>query len=255
MIRQKLLFMMIALIVALILMSGCGILGNIVTTPTPTLTNTSTSTSTPLPTDTPTLTLTSTPSLTPSSTPTAIPTDTPTVTSTSRPDFSAVVLTVDDLPSGFEAISLDELGFTPEDLSDEEFTVESSFAFLEAERFEIIMGFAISLQTRLDQAAFDLGLSQPDFMTEAFLEGMGAVEVLEQMELPLSAVGDASAGSTLVVDMEGLPMRIDIGIFRRDKLGAFAIVMYLDGDDPVVTIEEVAGIFDDRIIEMLSLSE
>ncbi len=56
----------------------------------------------------------------------------------------------------------------------------------------------------------------------------------------------------MVADMEGIPMRMDMAVFRRDIIGAFVLVMYLDGDVPVLTIEEVTSKFDERIVEVLS---
>jgi hypothetical protein len=164
---------------------------------------------------------------------------------------SEAVLTLEDLPSGFEEISLDELGLAEEDLSGDEFTVEAIFAFLEAEHFEFVMGFTTLLLTRLDQAGFDVALDQPEFLMDSFVGGMGAVEILEQNELELGDLGDASAGLTLVADVEGIPMRMDMAVFRRDIVGAFIVVMYIDGDVPVLSIGEAANKLDARIVEVL----
>lgn len=85
-------------------------------------------------------------------TPTPLPTSTP----TPLPDLSVVVLALEDLPSGFETISLDELGITKEDLVGDDFKVEGIFTFLEAENFELVMGVTTLLPTRLDQVGFDM---------------------------------------------------------------------------------------------------
>jgi len=190
--------------------------------------------------------------LPPTPTPTPLP---PTPTPTPLPpiptppsDLSDVVLTLEDLPLGFEAVSPAEFGFTKEDLSQDDFTVESLFVFLEAEHFELVMGFTALVPTKLEQAGFDVVLRQPEFLLESLTEGMGATDILEQKELSdLDDIGDAAGGLTVVVDMEGIPMRMDLVVFRRDIVGAFVLVMYMDGDIPVVTIDDVAGKFDDRI--------
>jgi hypothetical protein len=195
-------------------------------------------------------TLTATPTNTPTVTPT--PTYTPTVTPTSGLDLSKVVLSLEDLPSGFEVMSLSEFGLTKEGLSGDDFTVESLFAFMGTEPFELVIGFTTFLPTRLEQAGFDVALDQPEFIMESFVSGMGATEILEQKELAdLDDIGEASAGMTVVANMEGIPMRMDMAVFRRDIVGAFVLVMYLDGDHPAVTIGETARQLDDRIVEML----
>ena len=188
----------------------------------------------------------------PTPTPTPLP---PTPTLTPLPDLSNVVLTLEDLPSGFEAMSPAEFGFTKEDLSQDDFTVESLFVFLEAEHFELVMGFTALVSTRLEQAGFDVALRQPDFLLDSLIGGMGATDILEQKDLPdLDDIGDASAGVTVAVDMEGISMRMDIVAFRRDVVGAFVFVMYIDGDVPIVPIGDVSRIFDERIVEVLSIT-
>ncbi|MFZ2096525.1 MAG: toll/interleukin-1 receptor domain-containing protein [Anaerolineales bacterium] len=203
---------------------------------------------------TPPPTLTPTPINTPTDTP--APTNSPTVAPTLELDLSKVVLSQKDLPSGFEEMSLAEFGLTKEDLSGDNFTVESIFAFMGAEPFELVMGFTTLLPTRLEQAGFDVALDQPEFMMESFISGLGATDILEQKELAyLNDIGDASAGMTVVADMEGIPMRMDMAIFRRDTVGAFVLVMYLDSDVPALTVDEASNKLDDRIVEMFPLGE
>ena len=223
-------------------------------TPTPTPTWTPTPTPTVTPTNTPTPTLT--PTLTPTPTATVLPTNTPTVTPTPLPDLSDAVLTLQDLPSGFEEMPLAELGMTEADLSQEDFAVESLFAFLEAEHFEMVMGFTALLPTGVEQAGFNVVLRHPDVLLELMIGGMGAVDVLEQKELPdLDDIGDVSVGLTVAVDIEGIPMRIDVVVFRRDVVGAVVLVMYIDGDVPVVPVGDVARKLDNRIVEVLPPSD
>jgi len=183
---------------------------------------------------------------------TVTPINTPTVTPTSGPDISKAVLSLEDLPSGFEEISLDAFGLTKEDLSGDDFRIESIFTVMGTEPFELVMVFTTLLPTRLDQAGFDVSLSQPDFLMESFVGGMGAIDILEQKELAqLNDIGDASAGVTVVADLEGIPMRMDMAVFRRDIVGAFVLVMYIDGDVPVLTVDEVTNKLDDRFVEVL----
>jgi hypothetical protein len=195
-----------------------------------------------------------TPTPTPTLTPTATNTPLPTPTATQPgPDFEDLVVRLSDLPPGFQAVSLEEFGLTREALSGDDLTVESVFAFMEYTQFEFVMGFTTLLPTRLDQASFDAELSDPEYLIEAFVLGLGASEILEQGEIPGLDVGDTSAGLTVVAGLEGIPMRMDMVVFRRDVIGAFVLIMYLDGEVPLISIEEVAGKLDDRVMDMLPL--
>ncbi len=91
---------------------------------------------------------------------------------------------------------------------------------------------------------------------EALISGMGPTDILEQGELPdLAVYGDTSAGFTLVTDMGGTVMRMNLAVLRRDVVGAFLISMYIDGYTPAITIDEIASKMDGRIIEAIPPSK
>lgn len=233
--------------VLIVVASGIGFMklrGSDVADPLPTVPEESAIIEEAVPTEEPTL---------PPPTLTATPISTPTDIPTSVSDLSKAVLTLEDFPFGFTEMSLAEFGLTKEALSGEDFTVEEIFVFLAADPLEIVIGFTTLLPTQLDQVGFDVGLHQPDFMMDAFVGGMGATDILEQKELPhLNDIADASAGLTVVADMEGIPMRMDMAVFRRDIVGAFVLVMYIDGDVPLWSVEEVTNKLDDRIVEVIT---
>jgi hypothetical protein len=70
------------------------------------------------------------------------------------------------------------------------------------------------------------------------------------VELPDMNIGNESGGITSVIDMWGTPFRIDVVLFRRENVAAVLFVMYFDGETPLVSIQEAAEIFDQRIIEV-----
>ncbi len=182
--------------------------------------------------------------LAPTEEPTAIP----------EMDISELVLTSADFPDvAFSDVSLEEMGMSAEDLNSEDFTVESFFALLEPQNFEMVMGFTTLVQSPLDKAGFDIILNQPDILIKSFLGGMGDAAASEQEELPeLNNIGNASAGITLVTDIEGVSMRIDMVIFRHDSIGSFIMVMYLDGQQPVVSLKDITVKFDEKIAAFLA---
>jgi hypothetical protein len=162
------------------------------------------------------------------------------------------MLTLADFPSGFVEIPEDELGLEEQDLGGGEFTFESMSVFVEYEHFEVVMCLTVLLLNRFEQVGFDLALNQPEFLMAGVAGGMGPAEIIEQGEpVQLDDVGDAAAGMTLVADASGVPMRMDLIVFRRGIAGIFAAVMYIDGDVPVVTVDEVATTVDERLVDTL----
>lgn len=180
----------------------------------------------------------------PSAAPTLEPTPVPDM------DLTSLVLTAADFPNvPFAAVTLEELGMSVSDLDSEEFSIESFFALLEPTNFEMVMGFTTLLQSPLNRAAFDLALNQPEILLKIVLGGMGDINTTAQEVLPEfnDTIGNSSAGMTVLTNMQGLNMRMDVVVFRHDSIGAFMITMYLDGQTPPVTLMDVASKFDEKI--------
>lgn len=55
-------------------------------------------------------------------------------------------------------------------------------------------------------------MNKPDLLANSFTRGMGDAAILEQEELPelADAIGDKSGGTTLLMDMEGITMGMDL---------------------------------------------
>ena len=170
-------------------------------------------------------------------------------------DLSDLILTPEDFPDvAFSQVSLEEMGMSVDDLNSEDFTVESFFALLEPTNFEMVMGFTTQLNSLLQRTGFDLTLNQPETLLEAFLGGMGDMGASDMQELPEfeDTIGDSSAGMSVVADMEGMGMRMDVVVFRRGSVGSFVITMYLDGQEPPVSLMDVATKFDAKIESFLA---
>lgn len=196
-------------------------------TPTPTATPTSTATPTPRPTATPTLT------------PTVLP------TSIEAPEPQAL-LRLEDLPDGFESVPPAEFGLEEGQTFAEGITIGDAFAYIEPNRFEVIFGFTMALPQRLDQVGFDAGLERPEVLIDGLVAGMGSteyrdVEVLEGVD----QIGDKSSGIGLVVVSDPIALQMDMLIFRKGALGAFLVLMYFEGEQPLTSVlglaETMAG--------------
>jgi len=172
------------------------------------------------------------------------------------PDLSKVVLTVKDLPPGFEDMSDQAESFKKQLKDERKFKPESVFAFQKSDdkKFQLILGFTMKLATRIEQASFDSSITKEDF-SQYFLKGLNErsqKEFTKINPLPLGEmIGEASAGWVTKGKIENLPVSIDIAIFRRQNLGAFLVTLYIDGDSPSITIADIARKFDSRIVQLM----
>jgi hypothetical protein len=239
----------IALVVVMLSIQACSGVLSFVPTITPTPTNTSTPTQTPTP--TPTSTPTPTPTLTPTPTPTSTPTSTPTVTPTPAPDYSKAVLTLDDLPPGYEVIPSSD--FDTESLEAESggaYKYETVFMFVEPENFDILMGVTMLITSTFEQSSFDRMMANPELLLAMFGMDFAGSEITGKQPLPgFDNIGDSSTGMTMVVDMQGTPLRMDIAVFRQGEVVGMLFLMYENGTTPSVSLAELSQILDQRIIE------
>lgn len=219
-----------------------------------------TATQTPNPSKTPTPTLTLTPSNTP--TPSLTPTITPAPTRTPLPtrtvapsptplvDPDKITLNLSDLPDGFEIVDPDDLGLN-ENLSLLQLEPSATFSFVNGDQFEIIFGFTTILKNSLERSQFDLNFTDQESFNEdlVFLfSDMGEAEV--ETLAGLENIGEKALGAALFIPDEGL--HLDMIIFRRDIVGAIVYTLYLDGQEPVITIQEVAQKLDQNFIHALA---
>lgn len=163
-------------------------------------------------------------------------------------DISSAVLTLDDLPSGFEEFDPDELGTFADDFSDGELQPEEVFLFMNSQDFQMIFGFNFLLAKNFDRAAFDMGISQPEMTLPAFINGMGSENVQDEKILEgFEDVGEKQIGMTMVANMEGVPFQVDVLMFRRDIVGAMVMTMVLEGESPNISLHEIGLILDQYI--------
>ncbi len=169
------------------------------------------------------------------------------------PNFSQLVLTVQDLPKSFQAMPQADLEQLRRDLTQEDFPVASVFAFMDPNNFELVMGITTQIQSPAEQQDFDRTLNQPAVLQAMLTEGLGQTEIKGQQPLTnLNNIGNSAGGVSLDVDLEGVPARLDIIAFRRDVVGAFVFVMYLNEETPVMPAAEVARKLDERVVKMLN---
>lgn len=178
---------------------------------------------------------------------------------------SPITLTLKDLPAGFQEVPQEikpqidaRLEPFKQLLARENLPVENFFAFVEPQKSEVIMGFTGRLSNQSQLTKFDATLQQlqrPEVRQQLMskikerLQYQG-IQVLKQQELPqLANIGDTSAGISLAVAMQKQPLRVDMGGFRRGRVGVLTAVMYLDKTAPAVPVRDVAIKLDNHILQ------
>ncbi len=200
------------------------------------------------------------PTRTPRATPTPMPEPSATRSPARRltplasalPDITGAILTLDDLPAGFQEMPLGQAGLSKEALSQGDFQVESLFAYLDSNAFQIVLGFTLLIPDQLERAGFDLALRNPDFLLNLLAGSMGDVDVIEKEALAgMDDIADASAGLTVLAEVSGIEMRMDLAVFRRGVAGAFVLVMYVEGQTPTITVRDAALSLEQRLAGVL----
>lgn len=195
----------------------------------------------------PTVTSTPPPSLTPTTTPTIAPTptNTPTIMPTPTPRLMATALTLDDLPAGFQVMSIRELSDLKKNLP----ASAIAFGFNDDESSHIIIGYLIPFNTRVEQVALDRMLPE---LIDSYVVILGADTNPENLT-GLDDIGESHASSTFVSEINGTSIRWDIVTFRRGEILVILFDAYPDGGEPAVPVGDLAHIQDERLAKSLGI--
>jgi len=168
-------------------------------------------------------------------------------------DWSQLAIEARDLPPGFQGMPAEDIAKLKQELRENDLPVESVFAFMEPNNFELLLGLTTPLKNQQSQTQFEQILQQPEVLRELVTDGMGSTQILEQVEIDaLDDMGESVAGVTLKLNMEGVPAQLDIVAFQRESIGAFMFLLYLDGQTPRMPIVNLARTLDNRAVEMLT---
>lgn len=187
------------------------------------------------------------------------PTIQPTNIAATTPDLPKAVLTLQDLPSGFKDMSGEAESLKKQLNNSNEVKAENVFAFQKSDdkQFQLIVGFTMPMLSRIEQASFDSSIRQQDFAQE-FLKGLNEGSQGDFSNITSSPmgenIGDASAKWVTKGQLNGIPMRLEMAVFRRGNLGAMLMILYLDGESPSIAIADAARRLDSRIVELSPVS-
>jgi hypothetical protein len=199
---------------------------------------------------------TSTPALAAAHTATNTPIPSPTPSPVTV-DFWDMLLSLDDLPEGFEQMSVSDSDILDQDLGGDRWATRSAFMFFEPIAYQFVIGLTQFLPERMDEIQFDAAANRPEFMLELVIESLGLSGIQEQDVLSgMDGIGDTSTGVTIAYEGTGggFPLRLDVVAFRRGSVGAYVMVTYVLGEEPVIGCGQVARLFDERITDVLLAS-
>ena len=179
--------------------------------------------------------------------------------------LSAATLTVEDLPTGFQQLPpvlvsqfAGQFEAFSQQLALGNLNPENFFAFVNPATFQVVLGFTGDVPEQSEQMNFDTNiqkLNDPqtqeqmvDLLTEKLKE-FGGVQIENYASMPeMKTVADASAGMTMLVNMQGQPLRLDIASFRRNDVVVFTGVLYPNEQESLVQVGDLVKKLDKRIV-------
>jgi len=195
------------------------------------------------------------PATTPSaqSSPPSSPRSASTLTPQPTPDVSCAVLTLEDLPEGFEPIPAEEW-WDESATSAQLGSQQSDFVFQHPDYPQFVFGSVGLLASTSEAGTFDAVLHRPTLLLQTAAGDVEEDAILGKSEISVPEdIGDEAAGLTLLLEVaQGIPMtRMDFVAFRRGLVGARVHVWYAEGSTPLVSVEDAARRLDVSIVECL----
>lgn len=224
----------------------------------PTWTPTITLTDSPTPSATLTSTITPIRSITPTRTITAIPSITPTWDLTANPipteslkqRLSSATLRLTDLPQGY---SEDPYGDSYLDMSlyeDQTLEVLAVSAFTNEPAGIVVMSMTYAFASQADIDDFDQSLNEMiEMIEEDYLETEADPTTIVELMEDIQPIGNNSIAIHMEMEAGGESFTYEILMFRRSFVGAMVMMMDMQGDEELPSLEKLGIILDVRIVE------
>lgn len=183
----------------------------------------------------------------------------------SQPAAKATVLTLEDLPSGFQEVPPSmkaeiaaRLKPFQQLLLKDNLPLNNFSAFVEPQKMEVVIGFTGMLSNQVQQAQFDAAIQKtrsPKFQQEIKkladkLPSSQEVKVLGYKSLPdMNNLAQSSTGFSIDTTIQEMPVNFDFISFRRSSVGALTAVVYLSGKQPSISVKDVATKLDGHLLQ------
>lgn len=168
-----------------------------------------------------------------------------------QPDLSGVMLTIADLPSGFQAASPETMAPIAAGFSQAPFfdvAGASGFTMAHPEGPELIVTFggvfAEDNPLREDAPA----TQKPLYAVYMFIIGTGTQEITGDGQLSgLEGIGQESRGYFGLANLNERPVRVDLVVFRRGTAGIYVFHLYPQSRAPAISVIDLARLLDMRL--------
>lgn len=108
----------------------------------------------------------------------------------------------------------------------------------------------------VDSLGFNLRLKDAEKTWKNIAAAMGGKNIRVQKSLEdLESVGEKQTAVTMLADVEGVPMRVNAVMFRRDIVGGILISITVEDKPENISIQELGKLFDQHIQESLKATE
>jgi hypothetical protein len=178
------------------------------------------------------------------------------------PDLAGAVLGLSDVPKGFRVMTADDragVGITEDSLRSNFGYAQARVQHLAAFRYprtsEFVLTFLVCPLTGGEQSAFDQALSPASglALVAAVLSGQ---EYATPARLDgLDSLGDKSIGIMVRGAGDTAALRTDIVLIRRGAVVEVIAVRYVEGNDPRMAVDKVAGLLDGRVRSALGVPQ
>jgi len=192
----------------------------------------------------------------PTASPKATQAYTPTVAPEALPDISKARVSLSELPDGFEEIPTDQIPFGQATSGANKFQPEAVFVYANGSQFQMIFGMNFLLAKALDRTSFDFALNQPEITLKQLAGSLGSQKIRDEKIIEsMEGVGESQIAMTMLADVKNIPMRVNVGMFRRGIVGGMILSMTLEGEPENISLQELGTLFDQHIQESLKAVE
>lgn len=171
------------------------------------------------------------------------------------PDMSIARIYRQQLPGGFREIPMDDVAQGSMLPGNDEYLPELVFGYINQNDFHLIIGMNFLLVDAFDRLGFKQAMKDPDTL-RGLASALGGENVREVTTLEtLDDLGEQRKAMSMLADVEGVPMRVNVAIFQRDVIGGIIVSMTEEGQQAKISFEKLGQLFDQRVQESLATAQ
>lgn len=171
------------------------------------------------------------------------------------PDMSIARIYRQQLPGGFREIPMDDVAQGSMLPGNDEYLPELVFGYINQNDFHLIIGMNFLLVDAFDRLGFKQAMKDPDTL-RGLASALGGENVREVTTLEtLDDLGEQRKAMSMLADVEGVPMRVNLAIFQRDVIGGIIVSMTEEGQQAKISFEKLGQLFDQCVQESLATAQ